>query len=86
MLCDKCSNIHLKRLEEPHKIIDLLRENGADPNEWLYYFHYTSPYEMRESAKNGCHFCAMIEYCLDAMSWYETGLRPGSGPDGIAIH
>lgn len=86
MLCDKCSNIHLKRLEEPHKIIDLLRKNGADPNEWLYYFHYQSPYEMRESARNGCHFCALVEYCLNQMSWYDTGLRPGSGPDGIAIH
>ena len=86
MLCDKCSNIHLKRLEEPHKIIDLLRKNGQDPNEWLYYFHYKSPYDMHKSAKDGCHFCAIVQYCLDEMSWYETGLRPGSGPDGIAFH
>ena len=86
MLCDKCSNIHLKRLEESHKIIDLLRKNGQDPNEWLYYFHYKSPYDMHKSAKDGCHFCAIVQYCLDEMSWYETGLRPGSGPDGIAFH
>jgi hypothetical protein len=86
MLCNKCSNIHLKRLEEPHKIIDLLRKNGQDPNEWLYYFHYKSPYDMHKSTKDGCHFCAIVQYCLDEMSWYETGLRPGSGPDGITFH
>ena len=72
--------------EESHKIIDLLRENGQDPNEWLYYFHNENDYEMSQSARDGCHFCAMVQYCLDQMSWYETGLRPGSGPDGIAFH
>jgi len=67
-------------------MIDLLRKNGQNPNDWLYYFHYESDYDMQKSAKRGCHFCAMVQYCLDQMSWYETGLRPGSGPNGIAFH
>lgn len=41
---------------------------------------------MRQSAKQGCHLCGMIQYCLDEISWYETGIKPVSGPDGIVFH
>ncbi|KAF2490589.1 HET-domain-containing protein [Lophium mytilinum] len=64
MLCDKCINIHFKRIEE----CDLIREEpdrllGTDSVNifhCVFYFHHRNRHDLEKSADRGCHFCGML--------------------------
>lgn len=62
MLCEKCSNIHFRRLREcPEIIKEPSRLTGVDEREnAVYYFHHKSKDALQKSSENGCHFCAML--------------------------
>src|SRR5258708_4932236 len=55
MLCGKCRNIHFKRPEE-HP----LRESNGLGAGIVIYFHHKSMDDLKASADEGCHFCAML--------------------------
>lgn len=64
MLCEKCSNIHFRRLEdcdlikqEPERLLTTGPERVSD---YLFYFHQPNKHALEKSSDNGCHFCAMI--------------------------
>jgi hypothetical protein len=66
MLCDKCSNIHFKRLEDCRLIQEQperLHGVGFDEKQGshsLFYFHHQNGKALKSSADEGCHFCAML--------------------------
>lgn len=64
MLCQKCSNIHF----EKHERHPFREKRGSELDldfysGYLLYFHYDSVHDLRASAEEGCHFCAIL---LDA--------------------
>ncbi|KAH8587072.1 heterokaryon incompatibility protein-domain-containing protein [Bisporella sp. PMI_857] len=64
MLCDKCSEIHFRRLRECDIPLDELPEkfryNSQYQGESVYYFHHKDKFALEASADRGCHFCGMI--------------------------
>jgi hypothetical protein len=65
MLCEKCSNIHFRRLaecdlikQEPDRL--LARETAYNTSGCVFYIHHKSKDALRNSSENGCHFCAML--------------------------
>lgn len=65
MLCEKCSNIHFRRLGE----WEIVQQNPRRFNKSgeastsasrVFYFHHESKVALRNSADNGCHFCQML--------------------------
>jgi hypothetical protein len=65
MLCEKCSNIHFRRLadcelikQEPDRLHT--KETHYDISRFVFYFHHESKDALRESSEDGCHFCAML--------------------------
>lgn len=65
MLCEKCSNIHFRRLtdcelvkQEPDRlIVEDTHYNLARP---VFYFHHKSKNALQASSEDGCHLCAML--------------------------
>lgn len=65
MLCQKCSNIHFRALEDCDVIqSDPTRlDNLSDSDhtyDRLFYFHHDSREALEASAATGCHFCEML--------------------------
>ncbi|KAF2810918.1 HET-domain-containing protein [Mytilinidion resinicola] len=64
MLCDKCTDIHFKRIED----CDVIRKEpdrlkGSDSIDifhCLFYFHHKNRHDLERSADRGCHFCGML--------------------------
>jgi hypothetical protein len=68
MLCDKCSNIHFKRIEDCEVIRlepERLREDSSySYSEGVFYFHHKDKEALKRSANQGCHFCEMLRRSL----------------------
>lgn len=65
MLCEKCSNIHFKPLQDcelPLHNFVLAERELSDVNEsgCVFYFHHDSKQSLQASAEEGCHFCGML--------------------------
>jgi hypothetical protein len=64
MLCDKCSNIHFRRLQKcdlpEYRLPEEYRDRSHDQGSSVYYFHHEDKWALEASADNGCHFCGMI--------------------------
>jgi hypothetical protein len=65
MLCEKCSNVHFRRLADCELIKqepDRLHTKDTVYNVTcpVFYFHHESKDALRESSEDGCHFCAML--------------------------
>jgi hypothetical protein len=64
MLCEKCSQIHFRRLQKcglselrlPEKVLD----KSHDQDSSVYYFHFEVKWALKASGEDGCHFCGMI--------------------------
>lgn len=80
MLCNKCDNIHFKRLEDcDHCIQDpgrfQLKQNEERAfsvvGDSSFYFHHDSVDALSVSAGRGCHLCCMILAAIkeDEGSW-----------------
>ena len=71
MLCDKCSSVHFKRIEdcapiqrEPARLESPKESFGG--SDAVFYFHHDSKDALQASAENGCHFCEMLcRYLFD---------------------
>jgi hypothetical protein len=65
MLCEKCSRIHFKRLEDCEIIKQEPERLDGDNGRYnfsgcLFYFHHKSKRDLEYSADNGCHFCEVL--------------------------
>lgn len=64
MLCEKCSNVHFRPLEECDRIkSETDRPRPVDVerlSNYVVYYHHESKDALRKSSENGCHFCAML--------------------------
>jgi hypothetical protein len=77
MLCEKCSNIHFRRLQKcglpAHCLPEDYRDSSHDRGSSVYYFHHENRWVLEASADEGCHFCEMIRECLFASSAWRKG-------------
>jgi hypothetical protein len=77
MLCNICSNIHFKHIEnceliqrEPYR----MRQDQQDAFiSSVFYFHHKDKWALKSSADQGCHFCGM----LWLNRFEDDGVNPG---------
>lgn len=66
MLCDKCTSIHFKRIEDCAPIqreparLESAEGSNIDISGCVFYFHHDSKDALQASAEHGCHFCEML--------------------------
>lgn len=69
MLCEKCSSIHFKHVEECELIIQeperlaMRKDDDWERTSNLYYIHSKDRGCLEKTADQGCHFCAMLQFC-----------------------